>query len=142
MGSIYLFDNKKKPYIHSYHSDVIQLGDYHKNLVKSEVIEIIDILEDYGISCELTDSEIDCILDVFYEYYVEKGIIHEFPLNMIHHFRDIQIAALEQNECFDVSFVLAGLELYEFFESPVEIEPQDTRELVLKLHKLFDRKGC
>ena len=139
MSSVYFFNNKRAPFIHKEKSSVLKMSDYHKNCVKKEVIDIIKSLEeDYGITCLVSDSQLDYILKIFYEYYVEKGIVFSYVENMIHHFRDMEIDVIEGKMVFDANFILQGLKLYELLESQVEVNPRDTKMIVQKIKKIFE----
>ncbi len=141
MGTVYFFDNKRTPFIHKKKSSVSKMSDYHRNCVKKEVIDIIDSLEeDYGVTCLISDSQLDFILKIFYEYYVEKGIVFSYVDNMIHHFRDMEIDVIEEEGIFDVGFVLQELKLYELLESQVEVNPRDTKKIVQKMKKIFETR--
>lgn len=138
MKEIYFFENKKRPFIHKKNNKVLKISDYHKNLVKKEVIDIITSLEeDYNIICTISDSQLDYILDCFYQYYVEKEITYSYVENMLHHFRDMEIDVIESKRIFDVNFVLQELRLYELLESRVEVNPQDTKKMVQRLTGIF-----
>lgn len=130
MGKIVNFVPKIDEKI-SLSNSIFLLGDYHKSLVKKEVIEILHSLEeDYELRVLIRPIEIDLILHQFYQYYVSKSISFAFRDTMIGHFEDLAYDAISYSCDIDLDFVLAELQLYELLDSQIEVLPKDTRRLV------------
>ncbi len=115
------------------------MADYQKNKVLEEVEDILDSLEDdYDVYVDVSITDIQRLVDTFYDYYVKKRIVYDFVDNMIRHFHDIAIEILEsmgEEFVFDWDYLLKRFQFYELLESCIEVDPNDTKKMIYALGK-------
>lgn len=117
--------------------NIKDIATFYKEKVCREVFEILDSLEDdYDLEVMVDDGDVYLIIDEFYNYYEELGIVYEFCSSMIGHFNDIAIMAIENDCTVDREFFLRGLELFELCDSAVEVDPIKTNKVLDKIRSV------
>ena len=116
-----------------------------RNFIIDKVLkDVIDTLtslrEDYLIPVSISKCELRIILNEFYNYYEKKQIQYHYIEMMTGHFEDIAISAIESNSIVDSSFILNQLQLFELLDSPVEVNPKETKKLVNSISKKIERR--
>ena len=109
--------------------------------VFKDVIDTLNSLrEDYLIPVSISRCELRIILNEFYNYYEKKQIQYHYIEMMTGHFEDIAISAIESNSIVDSNFILNQLQLFELLDSPVEVNPKETKKLVNSISKKIERR--
>ena len=120
---------------------VESLKEYIINQVMNEIEEMITSLrEDYQIFISISKCELRIILNEFYRYYEKKGIQGYFLETIKGHFEDLSIMAIENNNFIDSDFILNQLRLLELLDSPMEVDPRETKKLILSISKQLERR--
>ena len=106
-----------------------------------EVLIMIETLkEDYYLPIHISKVEIRLILNEFYSYYEKKNIQYHFFDMMKGHFEDISIMAIEEAQTIRSDYVLEKLKLLELIDSPMEVDPRETKNLINHIEKRLERR--
>lgn len=117
------------------------IKDFILEKTMSDVIETLTSLKnDYLIPVSITRCELRIILNEFYRYYEKKQIQYHYFEMMSGHFADIAITAIDNNSVVDSNFILNQLQLFELLDSPVEVDPRETKKLVRTISDKIERR--
>lgn len=120
---------------------VISLVERRKKQCADEILEIINILEDYDISIYIKQSDILFILNELYNLYLEKQIIYQFLEDMQLYFNEICRDILEENEVLDFSSLSNGFMGCYDLMVPIGIEKEEFSKVFQKAKaKINDRR--
>jgi hypothetical protein len=125
-------------------NNIIKIADKIKENVRTNILDIFAALdEDYDVEIFISQEEIDLIINEFFDYYESKEIIYAFSTNMINHFNDLAITALENNiDSINLSYVLESLKLFELLESETEVDPTETNKIITKIKNGSEDRKC
>jgi len=105
------------------------------------IVETLNSLkEDYFIPVSISKCELHIILSEFYNYYEKKEIQYRFLEMMTGHFEDIAISAIDSNSVVDSNYILNQLQLFELLDSPMEVNPLETKKLIHVISNKLERR--
>ena len=108
--------------------------------LKNVVETLTSLRDDYSIPVSITKCELRIILNEFYRYYEKKHIQYHYFEMMSGHFEDIALSAIEEESLVNSDFILSQLQLFELLDSPMEVNPKETRQLIYSISKKIERR--
>ena len=117
------------------------IKEYIINKTLEEVVEMIEALkEEYCIPIKISKVELRIIICEFYNYYEKKELQYLFFEIMKGHFEDISITAIENKDTINSRYILDSLQLFELLDSPMDVDPRETRRLIEKVRVKIERR--
>lgn len=123
---------------------VIYLKDRIIEKCYEEIIEMMmEVTEETELEVMVSAKEIKILIQNLYSLYQEKEIVNQFLENMNIYFASTLDKALE-DPTFPVitsEYLIDNLMNFQWMMSPIEIEPQETYQVLQKAAKKIDNIG-
>lgn len=117
---------------------VVSLVEREKNKCTDKVLEIINILEDYDITIDISQENIRLILSKLYDLYMKKQIAYQFKEDMLLYFNEICRDVLDEEEVFNFESISNGFMGCYDIMIPVGIEKEDFGKVFQKVEHEID----